>query len=193
MVGALRSATVTRRRLTADEFERMVETGIIREDERVELVDGELIQMAAQGGPHVTCVMRLTHWFIPRLVERAIVSIQNAFRLSLHGEPQPDITLLRHREDFYGGVLPRAEDVLLIIEISDTTLRYDRDVKLPRYAAAGIPEVWIVDLQRRRVTTYRDPMSDGYRQVISHTRGAILSPLAFPDLELRWEDIFGQV
>jgi Uma2 family endonuclease len=192
MVGATRPRTVTRRRLTADEYQRMMRVGILREGDRIELLDGEMYQMAPLGGPHVTCVMRFTHWFAPRLDGRAIVSVQNSFRLSTYSEPEPDIFLLRYRDDFYGGVLPTAEDVLLIIEVSDSTLRHDRDTKLPLYAAAGIPEVWIVDLRRRQVLVYREPTPDGYRLSITYTHGADLSPLAFPDLVIGWEDIFGR-
>lgn len=185
-------AAVARRRLTADEYERMGEAGILHEDERVELIEGELIQMAAMGTPHVSCVLRLTHVFGRHAGNRMIVSVQNSFRLSDFSALEPDIVLVRYRDDFYAAVLPRPDDVLLIIEVADTSLRYDRDVKLPLYAAAGIPEVWIVDLQRRRVTVYREPTPEGYQQVIPHTRRARLSPLAFPDLQLSWEDIFGR-
>ena len=192
MVRATQSEAVTRRRLTADEFERMAEIGILHEDDHVELLDGELIQMAAMGGPHVACVARLNRRFDRAVGERAIVFVQSSIRLSNYSEPEPDIVLARYHDDFFASGLPRAEDILLIVEVADTTLRHDRTVKLPLYAAAGVPETWIVDLKRRRVTVYRDPAPGGYRQVIPQTRGAVLSPLAFPDLELRWEDIFGR-
>jgi Uma2 family endonuclease len=191
MVRAFRSETVTRRRLTADEYQRMIRVGILREGERIELINGELIQMAALGAPHVTCVMRLNYWFTPRLINRAIPSVQSSFRLSAYSEPEPDLALFRYRDDFYGGALPTAEDVLLIIEVADSTLRHDRDRKLPLYAAGGVPEVWIVDLRRRQVLVYRDPSPDGYRQSITYTEGASISPLAFPDLVIEWDEIFG--
>lgn len=185
-------AEMPRRKITADEYQRMITAGILREGERVELIDGELIQMAAFGSPHVSCVMRCTNWFTPRVQGRAIVSIQNSFRLSPFSEPEPDVVLVRYRDDFYASALPGADDVLLIIEVADSSLRYDRDEKIPRYAAAGIPEAWLIDILHRRVSVYRDPSPEGYRQVVTHTRGAVLSPLAFPDLEMRWEDIFGR-
>jgi Uma2 family endonuclease len=192
MVRAMRSDTVTRRRLTADEYQRMIRAGILREGERVELLDGELYQMAAQGSPHFACVMRLNQWFIVSLGDRATVGTQGAMRLSAYSEPEPDIALFRYRDDFYEDALPRPDDVLLIIEVANTSLRHDRDRKLPLYAAGGVPEVWIVDLRRRRVLVYRDPSPDGYRQSITYTEGASLSPLAFPDLVIEWEEIFGR-
>jgi Uma2 family endonuclease len=180
---------VTKRRLSADEFERIAEAGIFDEDPRIELLNGELLQMAPIGAPHVLCVMRLTNIFPLKLAGRALISVQSSIRLPDFSEPQPDIVIIRNRE--YGNVLPRAEDVFLVIEVSDTTLGHDRGVKLPLYASAGIPEVWIADVNRKRLTVYRDPGPDGYQQVITLTRRATFSPLAFPDLVLRWEDIFG--
>lgn len=192
MVRAISRTESDRRRLSADEFERMAEAGILHEDDHVELLDGELYQMAAMNGPHIACVMRLNRAFVRGVGDEALVSPQSSIRLSGYSEPEPDLVLARYRDDFYESGLPEPEDILLIVEVADTSLHYDRRVKLPLYAAAGIPEVWIVDLRRRRVTAYRDPSPEGYRQVIPHTRRATLSPLALPDLVLRWQDIFGR-
>jgi Uma2 family endonuclease len=193
MVRAMRTDTVTRRRLSADEYQRMIKVGILREGERVELIDGALYQMAAFGSPHMACVMRLNRRFSRAVEDRAIVSVQSAIRLSDYSEPEPDIALLRFRDDFYDTAHPRPYDVLLVIEVSDTALRHDRNTKLPLYAAAGIPEVWIVDLRRRQVLVYRDPSPDGYRQSITYTHGASIAALAFPDLVISWDDIFGSI
>lgn len=192
MVAIRRIPKVTRRRLTADEVERMVDAGILDEDDHVELLDGELVQMAAMGGPHVMCVARLNVWFVPRVVERAIVLVQSAFRLTTFSAPEPDLVLVKYRADYYNGSLPEANDVLLIIEVSHSTLLHDRNRKVPLYAAAGIPEVWIIDLNRAQILVYRNPTPAGYAETTTCTYGASLSPLAFPDLELRWEDVFGQ-
>lgn len=191
MVRALRAAEAARRRLTAAEYERMAEAGILHEDERIELIDGELVQMAAIGSRHMGCVIRFTDWFGPRVAGRAHVSVQNPLRLSDSSEPQPDIVLLRRRDDAYSTGIPTPEDVLLLIEVADSSVKHDRDVKLPRYAAAGIVEVWLASLQGRRITAYREPSPEGYRRMLRATRGGVLSPLAFPDLALRWEEIFG--
>lgn len=192
MVRAVWTPDPTRRRLTVDEYRTMTEVGILHEDDRVELLDGELYQMAAMNEPHISCVMRLNRIFVRGVGDVALVSPQSAIRLSNYSQPQPDIVIARYRDDFYATAMPRPEDILLIVEVADTSLAYDRDRKLPRYSAAGIPEAWLVDLRRRRVTVYRDPAPDGYRQVIPYTRRAALSPLAFPDLVLHHEDIFGR-
>lgn len=191
MVGAIRSTTVTRRRLTADEYQRMIRVGILREGDRIELIDGEMYQMAAMGGPHIACVARINRKFDRRIGNRAIVLVQSAFRLSAYSEPEPDIVLARYRDDFYASALPGPDDILLIVEVSDSTMRHDRTTKLPLYAAAGIPEVWIVDLRRRRILVYRSPSPDGYRQSITYTPGASLASLAFPDIVIGWQEIFG--
>ena len=190
MVLATLPTTVPRRKLSADEFQGMIRAGILCEGEHVELLNGELIQMAAISGSHANCVTRINNRITPRVAGRALVSVQSSLRLSNYSEPEPDIAVIRDRD--YGDSLPRADDVLLIIEVADTTLRYDRGVKLPLYAAEGIPEVWIADVRRKRLTVYRDPTFDGYRQVITLTRRATIAPLAFPDLELRWESVFGE-
>jgi Uma2 family endonuclease len=182
-----------RRRITAEEYHRMAEAGILGPEERVELLDGEIIQMSPINPPHNSTVMRLSDWFIPRLHGRAIVSVQGSFRLTPFSEPEPDIAVLRYREDFYATAHAGPQDVLLIVEVADTSLRYDRDRKLPRYAAEGIPDAWIADVNRKRLSVYREPTPDGYQQVLTLTRRATIAPLAFPDLELRWEDVFGRL
>jgi Uma2 family endonuclease len=192
MVEATPLAGPRKRPITVEEYHRMADAGILGPEERIELLDGEIIQMSPINPPHNSTVARVSRWFDRRVGDRAIVFTQGSFGLSGFSEPEPDILLARYRDDFYRTAHPRPEDVLLIIEVADTSLRYDRDDKLPRYAAAGIPEAWIADVKRNRLTVYRDPTPDGYRQVLTLTRRATISPLAFPDLELRWEDIFGR-
>lgn len=140
---------VTRRRFTVHEYHRMGEVGILREDDRTKLIDGELIEMAAIVTRHFTCVNRLTHLLVGNVGDDVIVSVQNPVRLNEYAEPQPDVALIRSRD--YSESLPTPEDVLLLIEVSDTTLAHDRGLKLARYAQAGIPEVWIVDLKGEKV------------------------------------------
>ena len=185
------SAVVRRRRFTADEYERMATAGIFDEDERVELLDGEIVEMAAIGSRHMACVNRLTYLFGPFAPSRFILSVQNSVRVSESFEPQPDVVLLRLRPDFYVGAVPRPEDVLLIVEVADSSLGYDRGTKLRQYAEAGIPEVWVANLRRPSVTQHRDPQAGRYQQVAIFRRGSGISPLAFPDIELRVEDILG--
>ena len=182
--------SLPRRRFTVDEYHRMAKAGILHEDDRVELIEGEIIEMAAVGDRHVACVLELNRTFSTRVAERAWVSVQNPVRLSATSEPEPDLALLRPRPDRYRTGLPRAEDVLLLIEVSDTTLAYDRGIKLRLYALAGIPEVWIWDLKRRRVLLFREPAGAAYRHTETVVEGAV-APAAFPDLAVNLEDIFG--
>jgi Uma2 family endonuclease len=182
--------TVVLRRFTVEEYHRMAEAGILHEDERIELIDGEIIRMAPIGGRHARYVNDLAKWFILHLHDRADVTIQSPLQLSDGSEPEPDLMLLRPRSGDDRDVLPQPEDVLLVIEVADTSLIYDRDVKLPRYAAAGIPEVWIWDLERRRVLVNRRPAGDMSGESTIH-EGGTLAPLAFPDVAISIEQILG--
>jgi Uma2 family endonuclease len=178
-----------RRPFTVDEYHRMVKAGILREDDRVELIEGEIVEMAPVGDPHVGCVIELTGAFTKQLADRAKVSVQSPVRLSPRSEPEPDLAVLRLGPEPYRRA-PRAEDVLLVIEVSDMTLAYDRGIKLRLYAAAGIPEVWIWNLKRRRVLIFRDPIDGAYRETMIASGGEI-SPLAFPDVVVNIERILG--
>jgi Uma2 family endonuclease len=180
---------VTRWRFTVHDYHRMGEAGILHEDDRVELIEGELVEMAAIGTRHFSCVNRLNRMLVMSVGEAAVVSVQNPVRLSEHTEPQPDITVIRPRD--YTEALPLPEDVLLLIEVSDTTLAYDRSVKLPLYARAGIGEVWIVNLPARTIEQYTDPSDDGYRRVDQTRGGQNLQPAALPDLALTVDEILG--
>ena len=152
--------------LTTHDFHKMGEVGIFSEDDRIELIEGELIDMAPIGSLHAGTVMRLTSLFTKILAGRAILSPQNPVLLAKQSEPQPDIAILRNRTDFYTNSHPAPEDVLLLIEVADATLRYDRDVKIPLYARHGIPEVWLVDLNARNLEIYRQPTRRGYRELL---------------------------
>jgi Uma2 family endonuclease len=151
-----------RHRLTVAEYYRMAEAGILGEDDRVELIEGEIIDMPPIGTDHTSVVKRLNSIFARNVGVRAIVSVQDPIRLNPRSEPQPDIALLRYRADFYRHAHPGPEDVLLLVEVADSSLRYDREVKLPLYARHGIPEVWIVDLEHRRLEIYRRPAEETY-------------------------------
>ncbi|MBI2761712.1 MAG: Uma2 family endonuclease [Chloroflexi bacterium] len=180
--------TVTRRRFTVDEYHCMGEAGILTEDDRVELIDGEIVEMAPIGGGHMWGVNLLVQSLGEQLRRRAYISTQNPVRLSRNDEPQPDLALIRRREGDPVS-LPSPEDVFLVIEVADTSLRYDRQSKLPRYAAAGIPEAWLFDLEHARMEVHRDPGPNGYRTITIVERGGILSPLAFPDITIALDDV----
>ena len=165
--------------------------GILHEDERVELIDGEIVRMAAVGSRHMGTVIRLDRQFHARVGNHAIVSVQNPLRLPPRAEPEPDVALLRPRDDDYTTGLPGPEDVLLIVEVADTSLDYDRDVKLPLYAAAGILVAWLVDLPGRRIAVYRDPSPAGYRTRDEFSDGSLPVPEGLPELTIRVHAILG--
>jgi Uma2 family endonuclease len=175
-------ATIPRRKLSVTEYHRMGEAGILREDDRIELIQGELIEIAPIGSRHMATVTRLTHVLIAAVGSNAIVSTQNPIALPPDSEPQPDIALLKPRADYYAGSLPGPADVLLLIEVADTTLAYDRDVKLPLYAEHGIPEVWLFDVQRGSFSIHRDPAPQGYQRVLSPAERQAVSLAMLPDV-----------
>lgn len=189
MRDVLAEAGIQRRRFTAEEYHRMGEAGILRDDDRVELIEGELIVMSPIGLRHGACVIRLTREFVTRLGRAAVVSPALPVRLFPDTEPQPDIALLRSRSDDYAHVAPQPADALLVVEVADTSYRYDRHVKLPLYARAGVPEYWIVDLRHDVVEVYRDRAAETYASVTRVERGGTLTPAAFPDLVLPVNDI----
>ena len=178
------------RRWTYDEYLRMADSGIIRPDERVELIDGEIVPMSPAGKRHSSVVLWLSTTFPERVRGRAMVRVQNTFRLDAHETPEPDILLLKPREDFYLGREAGPHDALLVIEVSDTTLSYDRGVKRALYARFDIPELWIVDVQRRRVIVHREPRAEEYTDVREYGAGESWHSPAL-DGEIRTEDVLG--
>ena len=183
---------VTKKLFTTDEFHRMAEAGIFFDDnDRVELIDGEIIKMSPIGARHMECVDRATTFFTEAFGRRAIVSVQSSLALTKDTEPQPDIVILKPRPDFYRSKRRSPEDVLLMVEVSDTTLRYDQNVKLPRYAAAGISEVWIEDLTHNLLLVYREPAGDHFKTELTFRHGDSVSPLAFPETIFKVDDLLG--
>lgn len=158
--------------------------GIFSEDDRVELIEGEILQMSLIGSRHAASVNRLNTKFNNLLGNRAVVSVQNPILLNDFSEPQPDIAILAWREDFYANALPTATEVLLVIEVADTTVAYDRDVKLPSYARARIAEAWLVDLSAETVEVHSEPVNGAYRKVVSYRRSDALAPAKFPDISI---------
>lgn len=169
----------------------MAEAGIFQEDDRVELLEGEIIRMTPIGSRHATCVRRLNRLFSMAAGERVIVDVQNPIRLGEHSEPQPDLTLLRPRQDFYAEAHPGPADILLVVEVAESSANMDREVKVPLYARARLPEVWLVDLAEERIEVYRQPSPHGYEEVQHLGRGQHVTAQAFPDLVLAVGDILG--
>jgi Uma2 family endonuclease len=175
---------VPRRRITVADFYRMAEVGIIGERDRIELIEGELIEMSPVGAPHINSINALTHLLVRGADGRAIVSIQNPVRLSARTQPQPDIALIRPDSPNYRKTPPLAEDVFLLIEIAAASLRYDVGVKAGLYARHGIPEYWVVDLEARCVLLHREPSQLGYAQRREAKADEVLEPLLLPGLRV---------
>jgi len=175
---------------TVDSYHRLAELGILHEDDRVELVAGQVLEMPPIGDRHASCVRRLINLFAPNLRDVAVLDAQNPVVLGTHDAPQPDLTLLHRRPGGY-ATHPRAGDVLLVVEVADTSLSYDREIKMPRYAAAGIPEAWLVDLVGDAVSVCRRPGSNGYGETVTVTRGDTLRPLLLPGVAVAVDEILG--
>jgi Uma2 family endonuclease len=179
-----------RRLFTVEEYHRMADAGIFHPDERVELIEGEIVEMAPIGPRHVGCVINATRLFITRLGDRAVVSPQNPVVIRPRSEPQPDLLLLRPRAVSYSRELPTSEDVLLAVEVADTSVRFDRLVKARLYARAGIAEFWLCLAMDGAVEIYRGPGADGYASITLHGVGQTVSPLEFPDVGFAVTDFF---
>jgi Uma2 family endonuclease len=156
------SLPLTRYRFNVDDFYRLAQAGILGEDDRVELIDGEIVMMTPIGSRHAACVSGITRLLVGSLGDRAIVRVQLPVRLDDHSEPEPDVCLAQARGDEYAAGHPGPADVLLLIEVSDSSLAYDRGVKLPLYGRSGVPAVWIIDLGRGLVEANSGPSPDGY-------------------------------
>ncbi len=179
------SEQIRKRPFSADEYHKLVRAGVLGEDDRVELIEGEIVEMAAVGSRHAACVKRLNALLGQNLAEDAIVSVQDPIRLSDNSEPEPDLALLKPRDDFYAGEHPAPEDVLLVIEVSETSVEYDSEVKLPLYARAGIPEAWLVNLPEQRIEVHSSPVDGEYRQSTRYRSGdslisSVISAPGFP-------------
>jgi Uma2 family endonuclease len=184
-MGKNETANLIRRHLlTVADYYRMAEAGVLAPDARVELIDGEIVDMAPIGTRHGSAVLRLNHLCMLAVGTRATVSVQSSLRLGDRSEPQPDVMLLKPREDFYAEAHPTAEDVLLLIEVSDSTARYDREIKLPLYARHGVQEVWIVDLDARLLRTYSAPVGERYTVASETATPGLLAVLALPGISI---------
>ena len=162
-MGAIEPAlALTRHRVTADEYQLMGRAGVLGPECRVELIEGEVIDMAPIGTRHWAVVSRLQRLLERAVGDLAVIATQSSLRLGERSEPQPDLGLFAPRDDFYAGALPSAADTLLLIEVSDTTARYDREVKLPLYARHGVRELWIVDLDAGLLRIYQEPRGESY-------------------------------
>ena len=167
-----------RHRLSVDDFHRLAESGVLGEDDRVELIGGELIDMTPIGSRHAATVRNLINQLAGQLGNEHWVDAQNLVRLGEDSEPQPDVAVIRRRDHGYATRLPAAEDIRLVVEVADTSLAFDRDVKLPLYARSAVPEAWLVDLEAERIEVHSRPISGEYGHVDRYRRGmSVSSPI----------------
>ena len=186
------SRGLAKRWITADEYERMGEAGIFPPDARLELIEGEIFEMSPIGNAHASCVDALALIFTELARRRFLVRVQNPIRLSDLSEPQPDISLLRWRDDFYRDAHPTPADVLLVVEVADTTLVADRKVKMPLYALSGIAEAWLVNIPEGRVEIYSDPAGGTYRRAEVFGRGEEARSHTIEGLAVHVVELLGQ-
>jgi Uma2 family endonuclease len=185
------AAEAARWRFTVDDYHRMVEAGILTEDDRVELIDGEIIKMSPIGALHASCVRRVEALLHQQVGDRAVISVQNPVQLGAYGEPEPDVAVLRPRADFYAERHPQPADILLLIEVADSSLAKDRSAKLPLYAREGIAEAWLVDLEGEALERHTSPAEGGYRLVLRARRGETVASTVLPELAFAVDAVLG--
>lgn len=183
------SHVIAKRRFTVDEYYRMAEAGILTADDRVELIEGEIIAMSPIGSRHAACVARLVKLLSP--TSDRLLWVQNPIRIDRYSEPEPDVVLLRPQDDFYATGHPTPGDVYLVIEVADTSVEYDRDTKLPLYAAAGIPEYVLINLPKDGIEHYAQPANGRYQFVKIIKRGESFTSRVIPGLTLSADAILG--
>jgi Uma2 family endonuclease len=185
------TTSVLKRLFTVKEYYQMAESGVIAHGERVELIRGEIIKMSPIGRRHAACVDFCNYILAHKLGTKVIIRVQNPLSLDNTSEPEPDVMILRYKEDFYRSGHPQPSDVLLLIEVADSTIESDRELKIPLYAEDGITEVWLVDINSACIEVYRCPTVEGYQETFKVYRGQNLSILAFPDISITVDEILG--
>ncbi len=179
------SVQLLKRRFTISEYYQMAKVGILTPSDRVELINGEILEMSPIGKRHAACVNRVNQLFYQKLGDRILISVQNPILLNNLSEPQPDITLLQPRTDFYASGHPQASDIFLIVEVADSSINYDQEIKISLYSESGILEVWLIDLNQNSLQVYQQPTESGYQRIQQLQSENTLSPLAFPEIHLR--------
>ena len=176
---------------TVGEYYRMAEANILTEEDRVELIAGQIVAMSPIGSRHAACVKRLNLLLGKMVGDSMLLGVQDPIALDAYSEPEPDLVLLRPRADFYAAAHPSAVDVLLAIEVADTSASYDREVKVPLYAQAGIPEVWLINLQAGRIEVYAHPQGKAYQQRVEVSADATFTSPTLASLKLAAADLLG--
>ncbi|NCO75182.1 MAG: Uma2 family endonuclease [Cyanobacteria bacterium] len=171
--------TLSRKKFDIEEYHQIINIGIFKEDYTIELIKGEIFEMSPVGFKHASCVNKLNQFFSLQFGHEVIISVQNPIKLNNNSEPQPDLVLLKPREDFYGTQHPTPDDIFLLIEVADSSIEYDRNVKLPIYAESKIQEVWLIDLNQNFLETYKNPEANYYQNMQKLSNNNIVT-LNFP-------------
>ncbi len=185
------ATSVLKRLFTVKEYYQMFDAGLFANGERVELIRGEIIKMSPIGRRHAACVIRSSDVFTRKLGDRILLSAQNPLALDNTSQPEPDVVLLKRKADCYESGIPQPQDVLLLIEIADSTINSDRELKIPLYAEDGIIEVWLVDINNACIEVYRNPTATGYQDIQKYYRGQNLSISSFLDISIAVDEILG--
>ena len=175
---------VQRRLFTVHDYHKMVDAGILSEDDRVELIRGEVLAMSPIGTRHNAAILRATQALVRIVGDQAIIGVQGSIRLDEYDEPQPDVYLLRPKEDFYASAHAGPQDIFLIIEMADSSLEYDREIKMHLYAETGIPEYWIANLRDDTLIAFSDSRKKGYATIRQYQRGESITPTLLPDCSI---------
>jgi Uma2 family endonuclease len=183
--------TPTRTRISTNRYQMMVATGVLTKYDRVELIEGDMLDTAPIGTRHSAITSKLHELFVLAASRSATIVSGGPVNLGEFSEPQPDLMLLKRRADFYSGKIPESEDVLLLIEVSDSSLSFDQGVKLSLYARYGISEYWVVDVEGKRIVTYQQPTAKEYVRKVEFAAADVVAPQAFPDVRIVVEGIFG--
>ena len=189
-MGVSADSWIKRRQITVDEYYRMGEAGLIAPDERVELIEGEIIDMAPIGSDHASFVNQLNALLAQAVSGKAILSVQNPIRLNNRSEPEPDFAILKFRDDYYRKQHPTPADTLLIVEVSNTSERYDREIKLPLYARHAVPEVWVISIEQKNLSIYRSPTGDRYQHEQTTDAPGRVTVFALPDVSVDLSTLF---
>jgi len=186
----MKTLTPHPKKFTRDIYHKMAELAIFQESDRLELIKGEIIEMSPVGTRHAACVNRLNQLLGKKLPSETIISVQNPIVLTNNSEPQPDLVILKYRQDFYANQHPHPEDILLLIEVSDSSIDYDKNVKIPLYAENQISEVWLVNLNDNSVEIYQKPYRNYYQSIQKLSAINIISLNNFPEVEIKISELF---
>lgn len=191
--GTARNGGVGQRMISAEEYQRMIEAGIFHEDERIELIEGRIVQMSPKNLKHALATTRSNRCFQRLSGDRAFVRVQDPILLNDFSEPEPDIVLVAPPDERYLENHPKPEDIFLVLEIADSSLVYDRDEKGPLFAQNGVVQYCLLNLQSRELEDYRDPSSNGYRSKQTYTEDQSFTLVAFPKISIKVKDLLPPV